>query len=93
MWDINSDDAKHMLMQKTQKGTGLYVRFKNKQSASVSKVMHILGQYNGHLPVYFYFEEEKQKMMAPEKMWIYENSDMFNKIELIVGKGNIAYKK
>ncbi|MBP1571158.1 MAG: hypothetical protein J6C76_04610, partial [Oscillospiraceae bacterium] len=93
VWDINSDDAKHMLMQKTQKGTGLYVRFKNKQSASVSKVMHILGQYNGHLPVYFYFEEEKQKMMAPEKMWIYENSDMFNKIELIVGKGNIAYKK
>ena len=93
VWDVNSDDAKHMLMQKTQKGTGLYVRFKNKQAHSVGKVMQILGEYSGKLPVYFYFEEEKQKMLAPEKLWIYDNNDMFNKIELIVGKGNIAYKK
>ena len=93
VWDINSDEAKNMLRQKTQKGTGLYVRFKNKQAESVSRVMQILAQYNGQMPVYFYFEEEKQKMMAPEKMWVNDNDDMFNRIELIVGKGNIAYKK
>ena len=43
--------------------------------------------------VTFYFEEEKQKLLAPEKLWVYENHDMFSRIELIVGQGNIAYKR
>ena len=93
VWDINSDDAKAMLNNKTQKGNGLYIRFKNKNVQSLGRVRQILEEYNGHMPVYFYFEEEKQKLLAPEKLWVYENHDMFSRIELIVGQGNIAYKR
>ncbi|MBR6518606.1 MAG: DNA polymerase III subunit alpha, partial [Oscillospiraceae bacterium] len=35
VWDINSDDAKAMLNNKTQKGHGLYIRFKNKNVQSL----------------------------------------------------------
>jgi len=93
VWDINSDEAKAMLNNKTQKGNGLYIRFKNKNAQSLGAVRQILAEYNGNMPVYFYFEEEKQKLLAPEKLWIYENNDMFGRIQTIVGKGNIAYKR
>ncbi len=93
VWDINSEDAKQMLAQKTNKGSGLYIRFKNKNVNILGNVKQVLQEYSGQMPVYFYFMEEKQKMIAPEKLWVYENIDMFNKLELIAGKGNVAYKK
>ena len=91
--DINSDDAKNMLMQKKSKGSGLYIRFKNKNVNILGNVKNVLQEYSGQMPVYFYFEEEKQKMLAPEKLWVYDNNDMFSRLELIAGKGNVAYKK
>lgn len=90
--DVNSDDAKDMLLQKTKKGVGLYVRFKNKQSPAISKVKQTLMQYHGYFPVYFYFEEEKEKMLAPESLWIYKNSDMYSMLTLLAGESNVAYK-
>ena len=55
VWDINSDDAKAMLNNKTQKGNGLYIRFKNKNVQSLGRVRQILEEFIGHMPVYFYF--------------------------------------
>ena len=91
--NADSDDAQALLNQKTKKGFGLYIKFKNKNALGLAKVRTILGRYSGNIPVYFYFDEEKQKMLAPENLWVYNNDDMFNNIQLIVGKGNIAYKK
>lgn len=93
VWDINSDDAKLMLNNIKNKGNGLYIRFKNKDAQNLANITGILQEYKGQLPVYFYFEEEKQKMLAPTRLWVYENHDMFSRIELIVGQGNIAYKR
>ncbi|MEG0092048.1 MAG: OB-fold nucleic acid binding domain-containing protein, partial [Oscillospiraceae bacterium] len=93
IYDVKSDEAKDVLDRSTKQGFGLYIKFQNKNVQGLSRVRQILGEYSGDVPVYFYFVEEHQKLMAPEKLWIYDNSDMFNRIELIVGQGNIAYKK
>lgn len=93
IYDVNSDEARDILDQKTKKGFGLYIKFNNKDTAALPKVRQILESYTGNVPVYFYFEEEKQKLLAPEKLWVYDNNDMFNRIQLIVGQGNVAYKK
>ncbi len=93
VWDINSEQAKSMLLEKKQKGRGLYIRFKNKNVQGLGDVRRILEEYTGDIPVYFYFSDEKQKLLAPKKIWIYDNSEMFARIETIVGKENIAYKR
>ncbi|MEG3029397.1 MAG: DNA polymerase III subunit alpha [Oscillospiraceae bacterium] len=93
VYHVESDQAQDIYRRSSVKGFGLYIRFPNKNSNKLYHVKELLKGSRGDIPVYFYFEEEKETLMAPEKLWVYENYDMECEIKLLVGDKNVAYKK
>ena len=59
------------------------------QSKAFEEVENLLSIFEGQFPVYMYFEDTKQRMRAPRRMWCIQSDLLVSELELIVGKGNV----
>ena len=47
--------------------------------------------FKGNIPVYFYFEDTKQYVLAPEKYWVRRSLALMDTIGFYAGKGNAVF--
>ena len=69
--------------------SGLWLKLPSMQSKAFEEVENLLSIFEGQFPVYMYFEDTKQRMRAPRRMWCIQSDLLVSELELIVGKGNV----
>jgi len=77
------------------KGTGkkaLYLRVESRQSPAFQKAQQILLVFEGMTPVYFYLQEEKKYLKAPQGMWVDPNVPMIRELQRVLGEENVVFK-
>ncbi len=91
--DVNSEDARHMLQAKKNPKYGLYIKVPSQEDFKFRQSCGVLTRYNGMMPVYFYLQDKKQYIKAPQRLWVRESINIADELEYIVGKGNVAFIK
>jgi len=68
----------------------LWIRLDNKnEDGPFHTVTTILSQYPGKTPVIIYLSEEKQKLAAPEKLWVNLDSKVREALSEAIGNNNV----
>ena len=75
------------------KRKGLYFKIADKESIQMKKSQLILEIFEGTVPVYIYFEDEKKLLVAPRNMWTDVNLTMINELKNILGEKNVILVK
>ena len=71
--------------------SGVYLRCPSQSSAELEKVKKVLRVFDGPVPVYVYFEDQKQLTCAPRDLWTTPNGVMLGELARILGEPNIKY--
>ncbi len=91
--DINSaQPQKHVQNTKTSKH-GLWLRVKTRKDETFNAVCNLLSIFEGNTPVYFYVEDEKQRILAPKNMWCMYSELLVSELARTIGEENIKYKE
>lgn len=75
---IREDEEPKYLLEKaslfdikgTEKKKILYIRMETRNSEALKQSMELLAKYPGTTPVCLYFRDTKERLMAPERLWI-----------------------
>ena len=57
------------------------------------KLKQILRQYQGDMPVYFYFSEDKKMVLAEYQFWVNTTIDLIMALSQLLGAENISVKE
>ena len=93
IYDINSEEAKHILAAKIDPKYGLYIKVPSQNDMIFKKSCAVLSRYEGMLPVYFYLQDKKQYIKAPQRFWIRESRDVLDELKYIAGESNVVLRK
>ncbi len=91
LYDVGSEDAEHILRAKVNPKYGLYIKVPSQNDVKFRNACAVLDRYNGKKPVYFYIEDKKQYIKAPEKYFVRNSINIKSELEYYVGKGNVAF--
>ena len=69
--------------------TGLWVKLPSMQGPAFEDVKNLLSIFEGDFPVFMVFEDTKQRMRAPRRLWCVQDDLLVSELERIVGKGNV----
>lgn len=83
--------AENVSVKKEEKH-GLYLKIPSRQSTEFHKVENLLHIFDGTFPVYMYFEDQKQLMLAPKHLWTVENDILCSELKRILGDRNVVVK-
>lgn len=72
---------------------GLYLKVKNKNCFEYERAMLLLSLFEGHTPVYIFFEDEKKLTLAPRKMWVAKNDVLLGELKNKLGEKNVAVRE
>lgn len=75
------------------KQKGLYLKVPNKESDQYERARLVLDIFDGYTPVYFYFSDTKDLMMAPKSMSVNINNVMIKELKHQIGEKNVAIKE
>ena len=70
----------------------LYLKLPSRSCAQFHKVENLLTIFEGSLPVYMYFEDQKKLMLAPRNLWSLYHPLLIQELERVLGQGNVAIK-
>lgn len=70
---------------------GLYLRVAGQEDPLFHKSKVVLDIFEGGVPVYVYFTDQKQLTCAPRTMWITPNEVMIGELKRILGEANVKY--
>ena len=93
IYDINSEEAKHILAAKKDSKYGLYIKVNGQNTPEFKQCCGILTRYKGMLPVYFYLQDKKQYVKAPQRLWIRESLNALDELKYVVGEDNVVIRK
>ena len=71
---------------------GMYLKVPSRRSPQFAKVENLLSIFEGPLPVYIYFEDQKQLTLAPRDLWSMEHELLTCELKRILGDKNVAFK-
>ncbi len=86
-----SEDFKNKAPQKYK--SGLYLKIKNTEDPSFSKIKEVLLRNSGDQAVYIVCTDTNRKLEAPRNMYISYSQKLEKELALIVGDNNIKYVK
>ena len=69
--------------------TGLWLKLPSMSGPVFDEVQNLLSIFEGDFPVYMVFEDTKQRMRAPRRLWCVQDALLVTELERIVGKGNV----
>ena len=72
------------------KRAGLYLKFKSREDERLHKAEVITSIFEGTLPVYFYFEDEKKYVRQPSAMFVDVNDTMLSELKRLLGEKNVV---
>lgn len=76
--------------KKGAKRPGLYLRLSSRADAKMPRTERLLGVFEGHTPVYMYFEGEKQLVLAPKRLWCDVCDVLVEELKEHLGEKNVA---
>lgn len=71
---------------------GLWLKLSSKRSESFEETKNLLQIFEGNFPVYMYFEDTKQRMLAPKSLWCTQSDLLVSELERVLGAGNVKVK-
>ena len=81
--DLNLVDVKE---KKTKK---LYIRINSANKSNVSNLENLLKEGSKTVPVYLYYEDKKQTLLAPQNLWYSGSEKQLENLKLIFGNENV----
>ena len=76
-----------------QPGTkAIYLRFASQDDPRLEVVSAVLRIFGGTVPVHFYYEREKQHVLAPSRLFACEDPALRKALEKRLGSENVVYK-
>ncbi|MBQ9960193.1 MAG: hypothetical protein IJP01_07525, partial [Oscillospiraceae bacterium] len=76
-----------------QPGTkAIYLRFASQDDPRLEAVSAVLRIFGGTVPVHFYYEREKQHVLAPSRLFACEDPALRKALEKRLGSENVVYK-
>ena len=78
--------------QKAQKSKrrGLFLKFSSKNDEKIQRASVITSIFEGDMPLYFYFEDEKKYHLQSQSKFVDVNETMLGELKRILGEGNVA---
>ncbi|MDD6356277.1 MAG: DNA polymerase III subunit alpha [Oscillospiraceae bacterium] len=77
----NHSDKKHK---------GMFLRFSSAEDKNIKKAKVITSIFDGNLPLYFYYEDEKKYHRQDRTMSVEPNDTMINELKRLLGDKNVA---
>ena len=71
---------------------GLWLKLSSMRSESFEETKNLLQIFEGNFPVYMYFEDTKQRMLAPKSLWCTQSDLLVSELERVMGAGNVKVK-
>ena len=71
---------------------GLWLKLSSMRSESFEETKNLLQIVEGNFPVYMYFEDTKQRMLAPKSLWCTQSDLLVSELERVLGAGNVKVK-
>ena len=71
---------------------GLWLKLSSMRSESFEEAKNLLQIFEGNFPVYMYFEDTKQRMLAPKSLWCTQSDLLVSELERVLGAGNVKVK-
>nr|WP_302958558.1 DNA polymerase III subunit alpha [Ruthenibacterium lactatiformans] len=71
---------------------GLWLKLSSMRSESFEETKNLLQIFEGNFPVYMYFEDIKQRMLAPKSLWCTQSDLLVSELERVLGAGNVKVK-
>lgn len=71
---------------------GLWLKLSSMHSESFEETKNLLQIFEGNFPVYMYFEDTKQRMLAPKSLWCTQSDLLVSELERVLGAGNVKVK-
>ncbi len=93
IYDIDSEEARHILALKKDPKYGIYIKVPGQNDLVFKKSVAVLQRYQGMIPVYFYLQDTKQYIKAPQRLWARESINIIDELEYVAGKGNVVFRK
>ena len=71
---------------------GLWLKLSSMRSESFEETKNLLQIFEGNFPVYMYFEDTKQRMLAPKSLWCTQSDLLVSELERVLGAGHVKVK-
>ena len=71
---------------------GLWLKLSSMRSESFEEAKNLRQIFEGNFPVYMYFEDTKQRMLAPKSLWCTQSDLLVSELERVLGAGNVKVK-
>ena len=71
---------------------GLWLKLSSMRSESFEETKNLLQIFEGNFPVYMYFEDTKQRMLAPKSLWCTQSDLLVSELERVLGASNVIVK-
>ena len=93
VYEIGSEEAGHILAAKKDPKYGLYIKVDGQNTPQFRQCCGVLARYSGMMPVYFYLQDKKQYVKAPQRLWIRESINALDELKYVVGESNVVIRK
>lgn len=93
IYAVESEEARHMLALAKDPKYGMYIKVPSQNDIIFRKSCSILSNYHGNIPVYFYFQDTKAYVKAPEKFWMRESVTGLEELKAVAGNNNVVFRK
>ncbi|MGN0661634.1 MAG: DNA polymerase III subunit alpha [Faecalibacterium sp.] len=70
----------------------IYLRLPSRNSPQYAKVINLLEIFDGSIPVILYLQDTRQKLAAPRRLYASGHPLLFQELERLLGKENVATK-
>lgn len=88
---LNNRQLKNKVFNKPKEAK-LYIKFETHNKRLLDEVMGELKVSKGSMPVIFYFEDTKKKMIAPENLWVNNSERLKKSLKKLVGENSVIIK-
>ena len=72
--------------------SGLWLKLSSMRGEDFEEVKNLLQIFEGSFPVYMYFDDTKQRMLAPQSLWCTQSDLLVSELERVLGTGNVKVK-
>lgn len=88
----NSEKSTDKKVAKSTDKNGLYIKVQNMNSEKYERAKNLISIFDGHTPLYVFFDEDKKLMLAPRTMWVDINEVLIRELKRELGEKNVVFK-
>ena len=83
------DEPKSQTNTNTKNKRTLYIRMGTYDETVVKTAISLTEDHRGDMPVCFFCNDTKKRILAPEKYWVCENDEVIAKLAAVFGAENV----